>query len=313
MNFYPSIKQLMLSNSSLLLFDNCARKFEFKKLFECAPDDTGLDAEVGNALHRAYQAYLITRNEEQAIFELLLAYPYLLNCNPLNDRSVEAAYATLMSIIQAQSLINYEVVEIIDMEGVKRPAIEVPFELIIKGFSLADTEEIPVSFIGYIDAILFNNETGEYCVADIKTHRNRLLDLTPEYLYAMQCLPYALVLQRMLNLELQGFDVHYIAAYVDIQEPRTQLYTFNKTMEDVSDWARFLLLKLNELKFMFNTGWFPRKNGHCVNFMKACPYLDFCCVREHEDARRLAEINIDNKRKPYVFKPWVQIELELTV
>jgi hypothetical protein len=310
--YYPDVKELSISHSSRNMMHGCGRRFEFAKLYEKSGDDTGLAAEVGTALHRGYQHYLVTGDVEYAVFAMMQEYPYALNDNPMHDRSIEASYATLMAMIEADCMAGQELAQIQCLDNVVRPAIEVPFEFTIKGFSLSRHEHIPVTYVGQIDAIMIDHISGEPIVTDIKTHRRNLVDMSPVYQFSDQCLPYAIVLETLLGRPISnGLQTQYLSTYVDIRNPSMKSIKFNKTSQDVEDWARGLMLDLQWLQYNFDLGWFPRNGEACTGYGSVCHYMDYCAMRDHEALKMFLEMGNLKKRKRRNPEPWVKIELEL--
>jgi len=312
-NFYPHISELRASYSSFDgLYEGCKRKYEFTKLFQHpTAQEENIPGETGKALHTGYQNYLINKNRDQAIEAMMFAYPIHM-CADMGDfRSLEACYATMNTMIDSGAFLEYEIASVHCLDGVTRPAIEVAFKITIKDFSLSDDRYVPVIFVGFIDAILYDTILDEYLVVDIKTTRDNLIDKTNIFRYDNQCIPYALVLERVLNREIYALNCKYFSVYVDILKSHSKVYSFTRSRTDVEDWARGLLVKLHEIKQFYNMGWFPRNAKSCVTFKRACFFIDICASRDHQ--------NIQNHflmpgQEPFPIKEidyWVEMELEL--
>ena len=307
------ITKLRVSHSSIRTFRSCARKLEFKKFHPTMSRDESLDGEVGHALHVGYQHYLVNKDRDAAIFAMLRRYPIHLNSNPSDPKSVEACYPTLNAIIDSGAFLEYEIAEIKCLDGKVRKAIEVPFQIDIKGFDLGFTPEgepILIIYVGFIDAILYDKILNEYLVIDIKTTRWNLVDMTPVYHFDEQCIPYAIVLERILGRPLDNLTVKYISVYIDIEKPKITPYEFKKTRIDIEDWARGLLVDLQMIKMYYQMGWFKRNPNACVAFNKVCPHFDICNQRDQTAIAR--HLTLD--QKPYVEEeiiPWIKLDLEL--
>ncbi len=327
---YP-IKFLQLSNSSIKLYQSCHRKFELRKLCGLSQQTRELAPEVGKAMHNMYQTYLVTGDREAALFELLTKYPVDLNNNPTNPRSVEACYATAMEIMSHAHLANYEIAQIDCKDGVRRPAIEVPFRIVLKDFSLDGqwhyepepdnplkvkrVPNIPVVYVGFIDAILFDVTTmNEFAVVDLKTFRDDSLDLTAKFAYDEQCLPYGMVLEHVLGGNFEGFVVKYLAAHIDIRTPRVGLYSFEKNREDIQDWARGFLATLHSIRWEFSQQWFHRNRAgeSCRAWRKDCEFFQICNSRSLKQVMGmlLGPDAPDTKPAPFP-EPWIELELSL--
>ncbi len=306
------IKSLAVSHSSMSMFHSCARKLEFRKFYMHPGRDRSLPADAGSALHVGYQAYLVSRNKEEALAKMALAYPIDLCDNPMWARSLESCVATLEAMMSADNLIEYELAHVDCIDGVNRPAVEVFFKINIKNFSLSDTEEVPVSYVGFIDAILYNHLLDEYIVCDIKTHADRHDDLTAKYALSGQCMPYGIVLERMLEQQLEQMVVKYLSVKIDILEPKVALYSFDKTQQDIQDWAKGLLVDLQQLKLFYNMQWLPRNGENCFGWGKPCNFFDVC---ESRDEDYIQAMILSNKQ-PYTTRDdpvWIECDLDLGI
>lgn len=312
--FYPSVEALRVSYSSLNgLYSNCNRKWEFMKLFQHEKSvDENVPGEVGKALHAGYQDFLINKDREKAITAMMLDYPIHLCADPGDFRSIEAAYATTNVMIDSGAFLEYEIASVKCPDGQTRKAIEVPFGIDIKNLYLGENStQIPITYVGFIDAILYDKILDEYLVIDIKTTRDNLVDKTPVYQYDEQCIPYALVLERVLGREIHTLRCKYFSVFVDLQKAYCKVYSYERSKQDIEDWARGLYVKLHDIKRYFNMGWFPRNANNCVNFKRTCQFLDICHNRDHEAIQNYLLIP---GKQPFVPEPidyWIKLELEL--
>lgn len=320
---------LYISNSSQSLLHACARKFEFQKMYSHPRRESGLKAELGKALHMGYQDFLIHQDMDKAILAYMLAYPIHLCDSPTDYSSLEAGYYTLMGMIHASDLMEYEVAKIKCLDGNVRPAIEVPFEIILDGYSLDNDKSHTVSYVGYIDAILYNKREQNYVVVDIKTTQWALDDYTPLYQYAQQCVPYGFVLEYMKGEKIDQFEVKYLSCRIDLLNPKITLYPFMKSKEDIEDWFRGLIIDLNLVKMYKQMAWWPRTgNGSgCITFKQKCNFFDICFTRDREIIKQIiedteSEGNADKTKEQIdealrsktlkeTFDPWVKFNLEV--
>lgn len=319
---YPLVKHLYLSHSSRGILHSCKRKFEFRKLFKHPARDFGLAAEMGKALHAGLQSFLITRKEDEAIKAYMLAYPIDMCQGTMDKYSLEAGYNTLMSAINSSPLIENELATINCLDGITRPAIEVPFEINFEGLTLAKSLPVPVSYCGYIDAIFWNREELEFTVLDVKTIGKIDQDLSPKFQWSDQCIPYAMILEYMLGHEIKSFTVKYLVCKVDVMETTTQIHTFQKTFVDVQDWYKGVLVDVQTIRTFVDMQWFPRdgNGGACFAYNKKCPfYDDVCSLRDPEEIQEfiaqggedgkweMPQLEQgDNKTLVREFKPWVK-------
>ena len=307
-----NLKELRLSHSSHSSGRTCWRKLEFSKFYSISRRyEQSLAGDVGNCLHTGFQHYLSHHDKEDAQFAMLIDYPIHLNSNPVDVRSVEACYATLEAMMSTPVLAEYSLASVECMGGVVRKAVEVPFEITIKDFSLSNDEHVPLIYTGFIDALMYNELTNEYIVVDIKTTRQNVDDMTPTYRFSDQCLPYAIVLEKMLGHGLGDLSVKYLSVYVDIKQPKIKLYSFERTEREVQDWARGFLVDVQSIKMFYQMQWFPRNGEKCMAFNKPCSYFDICEMRDVEKIQDMLLLNPDDLYIPRQEAPWVTIDLEL--
>lgn len=308
---FPLPEKLRISNSSLNLFHSCERKLEFRKFYQNATRDSSVPGEVGHALHQGTQHFLQHRDRDAAMFQMMLGYPMTMAEKYSEKmRTLEACYATQEAIFEYDKLYDYQLSQVVANDGVTRFAVEVPFEITFKNFLLLD--KIPVSYIGFIDLLLYWIGEQAHIVCDIKTHRNdQLKDRTAVYMFDPQCLPYAIVLEKMLGMPIENLTIKYLDVFVDIREPKVSMYTFHKSREMIEDWARRMYIDLKQLDMYLRMGWFPRRHTACVNFQKnVCKFFAACEYREPSEVIAWMKANkIDTTERP--FTPWVELELEL--
>ncbi len=304
------LKFLQVSHSSMATFRSCPRKLEFKKFYPQTTRDEDVDTGAGKCLHAGYQSYLINKNREKAIFDMMLAYPIHLNSNPTHPKSLEACYASLNAMIDTGAFTEYAIAKIKCLDGVTRSAIEVPFQIDLQGFWLDEAQTVKVIYVGFIDAILYDKILDEYLVIDIKTTRWHLKDKTAVYHFDEQCIPYAIILERILGHSLNNLKVKYMSVFLDIEKPKVTPYEFMKNQTDVEDWARGLLVDLQSIKMFYQMGWFKRNPNACVAFGRVCNYFQICNQRDAEQINRYLTLD-QEEIQVEPFKPWIKLDMEL--
>lgn len=332
---YPWLQELRLSHSTHSTYQRCHRKIEFSKFLGLRWKYDNLAGDVGKALHEGYQEWMISRDRQLAMGKMMLAYPIDLNSDPKNYRSLEACFATLNAMIDAEPLQQYEIAKIECLDGEVRPAVEVPFRIDIANYSLDGqmkhvhrpggqafqydlVPSIPIYYVGYIDLILFDKQNQEYVVVDIKTHRNSLEDMSARYEFDEQCLPYGLVLEQMLGNINEGFRVRYLSVYIDIENPKVRMYGFPKSAHDVQDWAQGLMLTVQNISWEYQQNWFQRTGAGdgCLAFKRPCAYAKWCTSRDTNKIREmimLTKENVTLLEHEDPFEPWVRFNLQLGV
>lgn len=312
MTFQYPVKSLVLSHSTRSSFRRCARLLEFNKLFGDSGDrEDSFPAGCGTALHEGFQTYLVTKNENKAIFAFLLAFPHELEYAKTENssRSLEACYATLEELIRAPICDNYELVHIKNSKGETLPAVEVPFAIEILNSPLP----IPVYFVGFIDAILYDKFEQKYIVNDIKTTRmNIQKDYSVRYEFDEQTVPYGIALEGLLGQVIEEFETSYLSAYIDLLEPKVNMYKFTKTQDHIQDWYRGLCEDISRIARYYNAQWFPRATdgNTCFSFNNPCWHNDNCHYRDPETINRI----IDGTMREGLFhdgqEPWILAQLE---
>ena len=270
-NIYNLLK-LQLSHSSQMTYHNCARKFEFTKLFNKGVSLQTVPMGAGSALHAGVQSYLTDYNIDKAIYNLSLDYPAEVYADfPVPTRSLEACVATLEDFINSGILYDYELVHIENFG----PGREIFFEIHFPKLAT----HIPFSYIGYIDLLLKNKSTGEILVADIKTHRDNQVT-EKAYKFSQQCTPYSLVIGQALGQDtIEQLNILYISMYIDIYKPETKLFYFTKSQADITEWATEIrndILTIDDR--MFNNKPFPRVIDAFP--CRTCAFFDHCDERD---------------------------------
>lgn len=319
---YP-FAELNLSYSSRGLLKACQRKFEFKKTYLIGKHEESLAGEVGKALHIGVQEFLSYRDKERAILAFMLAYPIHLCVNHMDTRSLEAGYVTLEAIMDHVKFDQYEIVKI-KHKGIDKPAVEVPFKINIKGFDLKNEkgEEVKLGYRGFIDIILFNVVEGFYEVWDIKTTQsNKPRDQSVRYNFDEQQVPYGLVLEYLLGNKIESFSVKYLVAFIDTLSPTIQIHSYQKTIADLQDWFKGVIMDLNDIKFFIDENWWPRNAKSCMNqYNQKCEFFDLCETRDRDAIQRMLraedeEYELDealfNKAGLANFDPWVEFDMDV--
>lgn len=304
---YQPLSTIRLSHSTIELLHSCPRKLQFYKVFRNSQRQSSFSAEIGHTLHKAYQTYLATKDENHAIAELIKAYPIELETQWDKDRDMEACLSTLLALIECQT--SYDTLaEIKNKDGQLVPAVEVPFE-IVTNQTLTEGGK-PISFVGFIDAIMYNKQRNEYYVVDLKTHRLNLNDLTPKYQYDEQCTPYGLVLSAMTQQKITSFNVRYLTAFVDLVKASTKEYTFVKQMTDLVNWGKVVKKAIDDIRYFNDQNWFPRRANTCLAYNRPCQHFDYCGEPDNDHLQKyLLAGMIEQQEKP--FEPLFRIEMAI--
>lgn len=319
---YRHIDTLEVSDSSLNLLNTCNRKFEFRKMFLSERFDTSLAASAGIALHTGIQHYIVHGDKEQAIFEFLMQFPFKYDKGAMDVRSWQSCIHMLETAMDYwdNDLSEWEIAYINDADGKPIPAIEVPFALVVNSYPFyPNGETITVKYIGYIDAILHNMQTGDYGVFDVKTTTVDPGKKLYEFTYADQCLPYGLILETLLNQDIsRGFEIYYWLQYIHPLDATNIMYSFIKSKQDIQDWIIGFMDDINNIKQGYNRGWFKRRSSACFSYQHPCTYFDLCSGRDINEISAFIKMehlkSASNKSADpdrYIRRePWINIELQ---
>jgi hypothetical protein len=311
-----------ISYSSRNTFKTCERKFELDKLYPRRArvwEDT-YAADVGNALHRGYQDFLIHRDPDQATWALMQAFPWDTEFSQeKDDRKFEAVLSTFDTMLDTTELDDYELAKIRRpntpeeiaaglTDGVIVPAIEVPFAIRFKNLILPDGRGI--QYTGYIDAIMRNLTTDIHRTLDIKTTRMHVADATGKYLFNDQQVPYGIVIEHVANAAVDKFEVLYLDCYIDLTEPDVKLYPFTKTQTDIQEWMIGVAITAQQLRQYMEASFFPRTGNGCMAFSKPCRHMEVCQSRDKDYITEWFLMGEEPaQREP--FHPWIVADLEI--
>ena len=298
----------------------CKQKFEFMKFYpQLAQREEYWDPMTGKAIHAAYQNYLVYRDEDKAIWELIKNFDLRAKDKKAwQPKTLEACYSSLMSAINYNQRLKMMELAYIKVNGEERPAYEVPFQINLqhKGNPVTIGDGIPVIYVGYIDNILVDITTGEYVCEDIKTHRDDS-ELKPlEFEFSEQVLPYAFVLSQVLGKPVDRLVARYLSVYVDLRKPVVQYFEYIKTPEMIQEWAMGVMNVVDEIRKYHTRSWWPRNNERCVSYGYACQFMDVC--RTRNSAYRDQHFSLGNQlvmpwEQRKKFEPWLVMDLELDV
>jgi hypothetical protein len=317
---------LQVSHNSLnRTYTSCARKFEFRKLFNASYFSESLPGDAGNALHKMWQDFLVYGDKDRAVWQLMKHYPIKFQKSAFMNRSLQACYATGLAMMESTHLAQYELANVNRAVRINdtvqqqiTAAIEVPFAINIQTangtpfiLTAPDGRVLHVVYVGYIDVILYDAFSDTYIVCDVKTTTKWRQDYTATFQFDPQCLPYALVLERILGRPFDTLTVKYLVCYIDILQPRVLMYEFPKTKQDVLEWARMLAKQLREIRMYMQMDWFPR-NGLACDGYGICPHANYCHERDRRTIEQYLELDAANngiERPP--FEPWFELNLQV--
>ena len=284
MNAVPSYPadshgKLRISYSSTNTFNSCPRKFEFAKLYNLTREDTsGHAAAIGHLFHQTLGIWLPQRNETAALEYMVTHYPVdkYKHYSAYDPRSLEACFGTLQAIFSHPVFDQLELSKV-NVQGSAKDAIEVPFEIFLRGTQVGN---LPLSFIGFIDFIFWDRASQRFIILDLKTTRKDLSQLRTKYQHDEQMLPYSLVLETVLGQKFEKVDVVYLHAFIDLAAPQIEPLFYQKTQKDVQEWAQNLYIMVSQLQTFYKHQWFPRRSNSCHSFGRECSFAKYCDTRD---------------------------------
>lgn len=319
---------LRVSYSSLNTFESCARKFELDKFYpKRKRDGDNYAGDVGTAIHRAYQNYLITNDKQAAIWELIQAFPFEAEYIQKNDyRNFEAVLATVELMFEDVKMNEYQLATIMRPPSARElaanpsaqplavPAIEVPFEIRFPDSKIPPCPRFPngasISVIGYIDAIMQHYMTSLYRTLDIKSSRMRMDDATAKFVFDSQQVPYGIVVDHVAQDVVERFEVLYLDCYIDLLEPTVKLYPFMKSPTDIEEWCTNKLIQFRQIGMFVEMDYFPRTDSGCVFYQKPCRYLEPCHSRDRA-ALDMWFLMGEEPSQEEPFEPWIVADVAI--
>lgn len=299
---------LNVSFSSTGTLRSCPKKFYLNKFFD-HPERRfeSIAMSAGHVIHAGYQDYLVHGDVDQGLWVMGQAYPHIDCWDSTDDRSWEACMATYVAMVEATLYNDWEVA-LIQHNGEAKPAIEVPFEIILEGVKLPDGRG--VSYIGYIDAVMLWEKTI-FRSLDIKTTRAKQSTRLPEFQYSKQQVPYGLVIEHISGQRVTDFQVDYLDAFLDLLEPKVQMYSFDKTRNDIDDWMISTAADIKSLIYYMEQGRFPQSGHGCLSFFRPCKYFDICYAEKPKELQGLLLLDAE-PAAPKAFDPWITISIDFT-
>lgn len=272
---HASGNKIRLSHSTRGTLHGCERKFQKERLLENPSAREDYPATVfGKAFGHASQYYFVQRTYgkspqealEDSLFQLFLAYtPWLEDDRRFFERC--AGLFTNAQRFLEDRLLEYKIAS---FNG--KPATELSFRL--------DINET-YYYVGYIDFVLQNINTGRFGVADCKTTSVWRTDLDPYYKNSDQVLGYTVALDEIVGSELAEFDTTYWAFQMannpkDFFVSNPHNLTYKKSLKDRFEWFVGLKLDIEHLNICTELEIFPRRGDFCMAYNKPCQYFNEC-------------------------------------
>ncbi len=267
---------IRLSHSTMELFHRCERLFQLDKLLATdRQEESSPDTVFGTAYGVGVAEYLVSQDQEKAIYKAWLAYWPELESEKKNIGLMINALIHSFSALD-KLLEDYEVV---DFNG--KPAVELSFRININP---------RYYYVGYVDVVLRNKHDGVCIALDAKTTGLQLLDLAPAYENSAQVLSYSIALDQIIGEGYNAYGVAYFVAQVD-RDAKVKIHPliFRKTLLDRLNWFITLGGDVQRLELAEDIGFYPRRGGSCLKYNRPCRHFGVCT---------LSSIDIPRHREP---------------
>lgn len=299
-----------LSNSSNNQIASCPRKYQIRKRFQHAASDfdDSLAAMGGRAVHVYLQTLMAGGNEQDAELAFFWEWNFQTETSD-NDknrkfRGFEANLFTAKAAAK-EMVIDPDAIAKVKHEGEIVPAIECKFNIILSHPNWANDYH----YRGAIDFITYYAYNDMYTVYDIKTNRRSMLNADHVYKYDTQTIPYGLVIQHATGKDLQSFTASYVDLYVDVVEPRYQVFSYPRKIDDVQRWLDHQIRMIEDIEKYHNRDAWPRSINGCVFFQKPCGFFKVC---DYEEPAMLqsALLGFAEPKPPIPYGEWLTMNID---
>lgn len=291
------MNKIRLSNSSLELLVTCERLFQIERLltgqrnvYEAPP------LSRGHSFGKGVQVYLLTRDMDKALYNAWLSY-----WPEMEDNPKITVIRTLHALMCAQKDMDalLDKYEVVSFNG--HPAVELGFKLNIDAIYY---------YVGFIDLVLRNKETGLYVILEIK-YTGSWLDVEAMFYNSGQGTGYSIVIDTIVGAKQAEYGVLYFICQDKEKEPKAiQFHTkeWNKDLKDRLKWFITLGLDVKRIQEMRELGMFPQRSRSCIRFNRTCQHFGTCGLTIG-DMEKEDEIDPHEKAGKYQF----EYELETVI
>lgn len=270
---------LTLSYSSMNTFLSCPKKFIYQKCSELQTEKRNSAASlIGTSIHESFQYYLITKNSTNAIKLLMMKYPIKLKKAMSGKYHFLAAYKILVSLIKWYEESGLDLLYIND-----KPAVEfmVQTQYEIEGAKFLKL----LNWLGFIDAIFIDKNTGELIICDIKTSSTTS---TPEednikYSLSPQTVEYVTNVLNLLGYSqeeakqvISSVKVLYLVCHFNNYQYEVSPIYFNKDESCVTNLENGIKQLVNTIEYCKDDSSKYYSSGNCVSFAQVCPFFELC-------------------------------------
>lgn len=271
-----------LSDSAFGTLHLCQRKFQLDRLLENVDREAQIgrgflspEAIRGQAYGAGVQAYMLTGDMDAALFEAWQNY-WPMEENP--PKTFEGR--VLNNLVQSKEAMDQlrRQYQVAVFDG--QPALELSFRLNL---------DADWYYVGYIDVVLQDKQTGEYGVLEVKSTYSTLQDLRPMYQYSGQALGYSIVLDQIAGSNQTTFSTPYFVCREHTKDfvPDIYIFPFARTLLDRFKWFLTLGMDLQTLNRMKELNHFPQRHEGCISYGRVCPHFGLCGLTASDRPRAI--------------------------
>lgn len=262
---------LRLSYSSRLTLHACPRKYQLYKLQSVEEVGAQVSESVtfayGHAVGIGVQSVLERKSEDDILWDTFMGWDFdLLGDNAKQNKSFWGAVSAVEKFQSMSSLLEDYTLAVYN----GKPAVELSFRILFPdGFS----------YIGFIDAVLIHNFTGDVLILENKTTASNSVNAAT-YKNSAQAVGYSTVLDAIVP-DCSSYHVMYCVYMTKAEQ--YEVLKFVKTRKQRANWLMSLLLDIEQIKTYHGMGYYPMNGESCYNFFRECEYFGSC----ERDARLL--------------------------
>ena len=245
------------------VFNACPRKFAIKKMQGAARTTSRMNSPTfafGHSVGAGVATYDKTQDLRAAIWDAFLAW----DIDLLEVETNKSGKPTGKSFHEAVwALYNYQTFHATETNLSEYDTVKVEATLAV------DFEDGHY-YVGHIDELLVNRNTGEYLVKENKT--TGLVSIDPcMYSNSDQALSYAVVVDM---LGASSYGVLY-TIYSSARQEWVQ-FSFIKAANAKAEWLQDQLLVHQQRDDYSNLDFFPKRGASCFSYMRRCEFYGSC-------------------------------------
>jgi len=253
-----------ISYSGLGEFRSCERRYYLDKLTVSQKEGT-VDTAFGRAVGSGVQELWATGDIQKAKARCFFSWDVEFSATKdSTKKSIGHALKAVETFVPFWQILSTEW-ELAVIDGV--PAVE--YSLLI---------EFPDGFRyrAFVDLILVNRETGEYCIIELKTNGSTWSH-EATYRNSDQGISYALVLDHLAV----GYSNYWVKYFVFMSKLQEWVpYDFPKSLLDKVRWMKTTLGDIKAIEKCEEQNYWPMRGGSCMDYGRPCRYFEVCQLQD---------------------------------